>query len=91
MFVVTYNGYDLVNIELNNLREPSGGAAFDLTMANLTRAFHYHSTIDNPPRFYQLEAAVPGDPRTRLFRGFVATSFSPETWIVDTSLVPLPT
>jgi len=91
MFIVTYNGYDLVNIEINNLREPSGNTAFDLTMANLTRAFHYHSTIDNPARYYQLEAAVPGDPRTRLFRGFVATSFSPETWIVDTSLVPLPT
>jgi hypothetical protein len=91
MFIVTYNGYDLVNIDINNLREPSGDTAFDLTMANLTRAFHYHSTIDNPARFYQLEAARLADPRTQLFRGFVATSFSPETWIVDTSLVPLPT
>jgi hypothetical protein len=91
MFIVTYNGYDLVNIDINNLRELSGDTAFDLTMENLTRAFHYHSTIDNPARYYQLEAAVPGDPRTRLFRGFVATSFTPETWIVDTSLVPLPT
>jgi hypothetical protein len=91
MFVVTYNGYDLVNIDINNLRELSGDADFDLTMDNLTRAFHYHSTIDNPARYYQLEAARTSDPRTQLFRGFVATSFSPETWIVDTSLVPLPT
>ena len=91
MFVVTYNGYDLVNIEINNLREPSGDADFDSTMDNLTRAFHYYSAIDNPARYYQLEAARPADPRTQLFRGFVATSFSPETWIVDTTLVPLPT
>ena len=91
MFIVTYNGFDLVNIEINNLRELSGDADFDATMDNLTRAFHYYSAIDNPTRYYQLEAARPGDPRTQLFRGFVATSFSPETWIVDTSLVPLPT
>ena len=86
MFVVTYNGYDLVNININNLRELSGDAGFDLTMESLIRAFHYY----DPTRINQLEAARLNDPRTRLFRGFVATSFSPETWIVDTSLVPLP-
>ena len=87
MFVVTYNGYDLINISVNNLRELTGNAAFDNTMECLTRAFYYF----DPTRTNQLEAARPGDPRTRLFRGFVATSFSPGTWIVDTSLVPLPT
>ena len=87
MFIVTYNGYDLVNIEINNLREPSGDTAFDLTMANLTRAFHYHSTIDNPSRYYQLEAAVPGDPRTRLFRGFVATALSGNTRTYSVNVV----
>jgi hypothetical protein len=87
MFVVTYNGYDLVTIDINNLRELSGDADFDNTMECLTRAFHYY----DPTRIDQLEAARPGDPRTRLFRGFVATSFSPETWIVDTRLVPYPT
>ena len=73
MFVVTYNGYDLVNIEINNLRELSGDADFDATMDNLTRAFHYYSAVDNPTRYYQLEAARPADPRTTLFRGFVKT------------------
>ena len=87
MFIVTYNGYDLVNIEINNLREPSGNTAFDLTMANLTRAFHYHSTIDNPSRYYQLEAAVLGDPRTRLFRGFVATALSGNTRTYSVNVV----
>ena len=92
MFVVEYDGYNNINIKINNLRELSGDAEFDATMENLTRAFHYHSTIDYPARYYQLENPVPGDPRTQLFRGFVATSLaSPETWIVNTSLVPLPT
>jgi hypothetical protein len=87
MFIVEYNGYDLISIKINNLRELSGDADFDLTMESLIRAFHYF----DPTRVNQLEAARPGDPRTRLFRGFVATSLSPGTWIVDTSLVPLPT
>lgn len=92
MFVVEYDGYANINIKINNLRELSGDAEFDATMENLTRAFHYHSTMDYPTRYYQLETPVAGDPRTQLFRGFVATSLtSPETWIVNTSLVPLPT
>ena len=92
MFVVEYDGYSNINVKINNLRELSGDTAFDTTMENLTRAFHYHSTIDYPARYYQLENPPAGDPRTRLFRGFVATSLSsPETWIVNTSLVPLPT
>jgi hypothetical protein len=94
MFVIEYDGYNNINIKINNLRELSGDAAFDTTMENLTRAFHYHSTIDYPTRYYQLETLKsPFDPRTRLFRGFVATALPPntETWIVNTSLVPLPT
>ena len=92
MFVVTYDGYATVNVEINNLRELSGDTEFDATMENLTRAFHYYSTIDAPARYYQLENPISGDPRTRLFRGFVATAITPtETWIVDTSLVPYPT
>ena len=96
MFVIDYDGYDNINIEINNLRELSGNAEFDATMENLIRAFHYHSTIDYPARttlpYYNLESARPGDPRTTLFRGFVATSLAdPETWTVKTSLVPLPT
>ena len=90
MFVVTYNGYDLVNIDINNLRELSGDTDFDSTMENLTRAFHYYSEIDNPVRInnlpqypfttsttYPLSNSTiplpPGETRTRLFRGFVKT------------------
>lgn len=90
MFVVEYDGYGTVNININNLRELSGDAEFDATMENLTRAFHYYSTIDYPTRYYQLETPQPGDFRTQLFRGFKATSFTPETWVVNTSLVPFP-
>lgn len=92
MFVVTYDGYGTVNVEINNLRELSGDVAFDATMENLTRAFHYYSNMDYPTRYYQLETPAPADPRTQLFRGFVATELTPtETWIVNTSLVPYPT
>lgn len=93
MFAVTYDGYGTVNVEINNLRELSGDVAFDTTMENLTRAFHYYSNIDHPARYYQLEAPAPADPRTQLFRGFVATEITPttETWVVNTSLVPYPT
>ena len=84
MFVVTYNGYDLVNIDINNLRELSGDTDFDLTMENITRAFHYYSEIDNLGRINNLPqypftlstSTTPlplGETRTRLFRGFVKT------------------
>jgi hypothetical protein len=92
MFVITYDGYNNVSIKINNLRELSGDADFDATMENLTRAFHYYSNVDRPTRYTQLETPIEGDLRTQLFRGFVATSLAtPETWIVNTSLVPLPT
>jgi hypothetical protein len=92
MFVVTYNGFDGVTIDINNLRELSGDADFDNNLENLTRAFHYYSAIDNPARYYQLEIPTPADPRTHLFRGFIASHLTnPETWSVDVSLVPFPT
>jgi hypothetical protein len=92
MFIVNYDGFNTVTIELNNLRELSGDTDFDTTMDNLTRAFHYYSNIDSPARYYQLETFNPNDPRTHLFRGFIASqATSPATWTVDVSLVPLPT
>jgi hypothetical protein len=91
MFIIEYNGYDTVSVKFNNLRELSGDTDFDNTMENLTRAFHYFSTVDNPARYNQLEYPPAGDLRTKLFRGFVATALNPDTWIVDTSLVPFPT
>ena len=92
MFVVTYDGFNTVTIELNNLRELSGVEDFDSTLNNLTRAFHYYSDADTPARYYQLETFNPDDPRTHLFRGFIASfATNPEIWSVDVSTVPLPT
>lgn len=104
MFVVEYDGYSNVNVNINNLRELSGDIEFDATMENLTRAFHYYSEQDIPGRINNLPqyplsistststTVLPvGETRTKLFRGFVATSVDPETWIVDTSIVPFPT
>lgn len=92
MFVVDYDGFNTVSIELNNLRELSGDEDFDATLNNLTRAFHYYSGVDTPARYYQLETPNSGDPRTHLFRGFIASyATDPETWSVDVSTVPLPT
>lgn len=92
MFVVNYDGFNTVTIELNNLRELSGDEDFDSTLNNLTRAFHYYSAVDTPARYYQLETFNPDDPRTHLFRGFIASYATyPETWSVDVSTVPLPT
>ena len=92
MFVINYDGFNTVTIELNNLRELSGDEDFDSTLNNLTRAFHYYSDVDTPARYYQLETFNPDDPRTHLFRGFIASyATDPETWSVDVSTVPLPT
>lgn len=88
MFVVSYDGFNTVTIELNNLRELSGDADFDVTLNNITRAFHYF----DPTRTNQLESFNPDDPRTHLFRGFIASfATDPEIWSVDVSTVPLPT
>jgi hypothetical protein len=54
MFIVDYDGYDAVNIRINNLRSLSGDTAFDGTLQNLTRAFHYYSEKDSPGRFNNL-------------------------------------
>lgn len=92
MFVVTYDGFNTVTVDLNNLRELSGNEDFDATLNNLTRAFHYYSNVDTPARYYQLETFNPDDPRTHLFRGFIASyATDPEVWSVDVTTVPLPT
>jgi hypothetical protein len=92
MFIVNYDGFNTVTIELNNLRELSGDVDFDETLNNITRAFHYYSDVDVPARYYQLETFNPDDPRTHLFRGFIASfATNPEIWSVDVSTVPLPT
>jgi hypothetical protein len=92
IFVVEYDGAGNVIVNLNNLRELSSDPAFNDTLENLTRSFHYYSAVDNVTRYYQLETTDPADPRTHLFRGFIANYSTPSpTWSVDVTLVPLPT
>lgn len=91
IFVVEHDGAGNVTIEINNLRELSGDATFDATLQNLTRAFHYYSTVDTPSRYYQLDNPIIDGTLTQLFRGF-STYYDPiQKWSVETSIVPLPT
>ena len=94
IFLVEHDGGGNVTIEINNLRETSGDAEFDTTLQNITKAFYYYSDVENPPRYYQLEAPVVDGSLTYLFRGFIST-YSPDslkpTFSVDVTTVPIPT
>ena len=46
MFLVHDDGLGNLIIDLNSVREYSGDEAFDATLDNLTRAFHYYSAKD---------------------------------------------
>jgi hypothetical protein len=46
MFTVDDLGTGDVRVYINSIRESSGDPAFDATLDNLTRAFHYYSPID---------------------------------------------
>jgi hypothetical protein len=71
MFIVKHDGQGNISVALNNLRELSGDTEFDVTLRNLTRAFHYYSTSDNVGRYYQLaDGPIGVGTRTLLFRGF---------------------
>jgi hypothetical protein len=93
MFIVDRDDAGNVTVEIDNLRELSGDVKFDQTMQNLTRAFHYHSTVDEPARYTQLEDPIIDGTLTHLFRGFT-TSYNTGTstweWGVDLSIVSLP-
>jgi hypothetical protein len=86
MFIVDSDGYGNVSVALNQLRSLSEDDDFNKTLKNLTRAFHYYSAVDEPSRYYQLEAAPIQDGTvTRRFTGFNNSG------TVLTSVVPLPT
>lgn len=91
IFKVDYDGNGNITVSINNLRDVSGDPEFDITLHNLTRAFHYYSTIDTN-RYYQLETPSSDPNVTKLFRGFIADySTGTPTWSVDVSTVPPPT
>ena len=91
IFKVDYNGSDSIAVSINNLRDVSDDPEFDVTLHNLTRAFHYYSAVDTN-RYYQLEPLSNNINVTRLFRGFISGySAGTTTWSVDVSTVALPT
>lgn len=94
VFIVEHDGTGNVAIKINNLRELSGDETFDSTLANITRAFYYYSSIDTPQRYYQLEQPIIDGTLTHVFRGFTtyySTVTSSWAWYPETSIVPLPT
>lgn len=91
IFKVDYNGSDNIAVSINNLRDVSGDPEFDVTLDNLTRAFHYYSAVDTN-RYYQLEPLSNDTNVTHLFRGFISSYSEGATiWSVDVSTVELPT
>jgi hypothetical protein len=86
MFIVDSDGYGNVGVALNQLRSLSEDDDLNKTLKNLTRAFHYYSAVDEPSRYYQLDAAPIQDGTvTQRFAGFNNSG------TVLTSIVPLPT
>ena len=86
MFIVDSDGYGNVSVSLNQLRALSDDEDFNKTLKNLTRAFHYYSAVDEPSRYYQLDAApIQNGTVTQRFAGFNNSG------TVLTSIVPLPT
>lgn len=54
MFIVNDDGLGNLTINLNSIREYTGDEAFDTTLDNLTRAFHYYSEGDVGGRIQNL-------------------------------------
>ena len=94
MFIVEDDGYGSLTIELNHLRELSGDTETDATLYNLTRAFHYYSTVDVEGRYAPLPPAysspnVNNTATTYLFVGFNYNTRD-KLASVNTSIVDLP-
>lgn len=86
MFIVESDQYGNVSVALNQLRSLSGDSSIDKTLKNLTRAFHYYSTVDDPSRYYQLAPGpIQNGTVTERFAGFNNSG------TVLTSVVSLPT
>jgi len=92
MFIVKDDGYGSITIELNHLRALSGNADFDVTLQNLTRAFHYYSTTDVLGRIgiqkIEYGSSIDGY-NTYLFTGFNYNTRD-KLAFVNTSIVALP-
>lgn len=92
MFIVNDDGYGSITIELNYLRELSGDTDFDVTLQNLTRAFHYYSTVDLldrlPLQSIEYSSSI-DDHNTYLFTGFNYNTRDKLAYI-NTAIVPLP-
>ena len=94
MFVVQDDGYGCLKIELNTLRELSGDTSTDVTLQNLTRAFHYYSSADavGRPIYSQPDPDYTtslDDYTTYLFTGFNLSRAG--TAFITRSIVDLPT
>ena len=94
MFIVEDDGYGSLTVELNHLRELSGDTETDATLYNLTRAFHYYSTVDVEGRYAPLPPAysspnVNNTATTFLFVGFNYNTRD-KLASVNTSIVDLP-
>jgi len=92
MFIVNDDGYGSITIELNYLRELTGDADFDVTLKNLTRAFHYYSNVDVLGRITPLPteyASSLTNYTTYLFTGFNYNTKT-KSASVNTSIVDLP-
>jgi hypothetical protein len=105
MFVVNDDGAGNLRISLANLREISGDDAFDATLYNFTRSFHYYSNVDeggrivNLPQYpfntstvYTLSTSTTPLPtgETRTNLFLGFDALSSATYTVVTSLVELP-
>lgn len=92
MFIVKDDGYGSITIELNYLRELSGNADFDVTLQNLTRAFHYYSNVDVLGRLaiqpVEYSSSIDGY-NTYLFTGFNYNTRDKLAY-VNKSIVDLP-
>jgi hypothetical protein len=86
MFIVDDDGAGNLTIALNQLQtELTEIAGFNRTLKNLTRSFHYYSSVDDPARYTQLNPGPILDGTvTRLFYGF------DNSGTVLTSIVSLP-
>jgi len=96
MFIVEDDGYGSLKIEINHLRDLSSDLDEGLTttLRNLTRAFHYYSSVDLNGRYAPLPAeySAPIDTNTAttyLFAGF-NYNYRDKLADINTSIVELP-
>jgi hypothetical protein len=105
MFTIDDLGTGDVRVYINSIRESSGDPAFDATLDNLTRAFHYYSPIDIggrienfvqypievSPAYPVINSTLPLPPGETRTNMFIGfNSITTTTYTVVTSLVDIP-